>query len=92
MIGLQVSVNGQPLYTVGVGEFGLLHAGIDWAKVKSPTGKTHGHLWVGARAMYSPDKKTAHWQQTPIQVGDEVTIKVIETDASDPPVPGPNSN
>ena len=88
MIGLVVSVNGNPLYTIGIGEFGLLRAGVDWGRIKANNGHIHEHLWVGAHGLESGTAKSPYWQNIRLEVGDAVTIKVVETDTYDQPLPG----
>lgn len=93
MIGFQVSVNGQTLYTVGIGELGMMHAGLEWARLKTK-GPVHEHLWVGARGVESsadPLKAVPshhYWQNVPLKPGDEVTIKVVDVETPDAPLPG----
>ena len=86
MVGLQVWVNGKRHYTVGIGDFGVMDAHVDWGRVETKTGKIHEHLWVGARGFESGTENAPHWKNIQLQVGDEVTIVVVETNVFDEPL------
>jgi hypothetical protein len=88
MIGLQVSVNGKHLYTAGIGDFGMMNAGVDWARIAQNKGTIYEHLWVEAKAYAGSPLEDKHWQNHALEVGDEVTIKVVQTDSPDSPLPG----
>jgi hypothetical protein len=88
MVALQVSVNGKHLYTIGAGTFGLLNAHVDWGRIETKSGQIREHLWVGARGIESGTENALDWQNIRLQVGDEVTITVVETDVCDEPLPG----
>ena len=93
MIGFQVAVNGQTLYTVGIGEFGMMHAGLEWARLPTK-GPALEYLWVGAYATQAGgDTSKAvpsqhYWQNIALKVGDEVTMKVVDVESPDAPLPG----
>jgi hypothetical protein len=88
MLGFQISVNGKPLYTVGAGNFGMLQAGVDWSRIAQNKGTIYEHLWVEAKRYTGQPLKDEHWQNHALKVGDEVTIKIIETDSPDQPLSG----
>ena len=88
MMALQIAVNGRPLYTIGVSEFGLLYAGVDWGRIVANDGRLHEHLWIGARGMESGTAQHSYWQNTRLTIGDEVTIKVVDVAEVDAPLPG----
>jgi hypothetical protein len=88
MLAFQVSVNEQRVYTVGIGDQGLMDAGVNWARIPQINGNVHEHLWIQARAMNGESKTHHHWQNVAIKVGDEVTINVVEIESADPPLPG----
>jgi protein involved in polysaccharide export with SLBB domain len=93
MIGFQLSVNGKPQQTIGIGDLGMLSATVEWHRLKTKV-DIHESLYVGSRAMSPPKDlamempKHVHWQNIRLKVGDEVTIKVVETETADPPLPG----
>jgi len=93
MIALQLTVNGSPQYTIGIGDLGMLNAEVRW--VRLPTKDSiHESIHVGSRGTTSPENlameipKHVYWQNIRLEVGDEVTIKVVETETFDPPLPG----
>ena len=94
MIGIQISLNGKLLYTVGVGEFGSLVAGVDWTRNATPEGSIVETLWVGAKGYQdlplkdSYGLKHSYWQNHAIKVGDEISMRIVETDSPDQPLPG----
>jgi len=88
MVGFQVSINGKPAYTAGIGEFGILQASIEWVRIAQNNGGIHSHCWGGANGLESKTKKHSYWENLRLQVGDEVTVKIVETDRIDPPLPG----
>ena len=88
MIGIQVSLNGKPLYTVGAGEFGMMHAEVEWARIAQRKGTIYEHLWVGAKRYTGSPLNDEYWQNHALNVGDEVTMKIVEVDAPDDPLPG----
>lgn len=82
MIALVVSVNGQPVYTVGVGDSGVLHAHVTW--VGRPGEASDLRLGIGGLDTRTDEHLC--WEDPPeIKVGDTVTITVIETEAVDTP-------
>jgi hypothetical protein len=93
MIGFQISVNGKPQYTIGIGELGILHAKVEWARLQTKS-TPHEHLYLGADGMVSPEHpdrerpQSISWQNIRLAVGDKVTIKVVDTDSIDAPLPG----
>ena len=89
MIGVQISLNGKPLYTVGGGDFGAMLAGVDWSRTATRKGPIVEHLWVGARFYPgSGVEDFQFWQNHALQVGDEISMKIVETDTPDQPLPG----
>jgi hypothetical protein len=88
MIGFEFSVNGERLYTVGVGDIGRIIAQMEWTNGKiNPDVFVRNSIWVGARAHSPMLGKHRHWQCRELKLGDEVTIKVVETDSPDQPLP-----
>ena len=88
MRGLEVSLNGEVLYVVGIGDFGMMNAGVDWARIAQNKGTVYEHLWVQAKGYEGTPPDQRHWQNHSLNVGDEVRIKIVETDTPDWPLPG----
>lgn len=82
MIALVVSVNGQRVCTVGVGDSGVISAHVNWVgRAGEP-----GDLDLGIGGLDSRTDEHIRWPRPPeIKVGDTVTIQVIETDIVDTP-------
>ena len=78
MICLEVWVNGEKICLAGVGD-GVLHCIVDAARRRFKS-----HLHVGGLI----DNEHVRWTQRDhfLEVGDEVTIKIVEADAVDEPV------
>lgn len=76
-----VCVNGNRVCTAGVREDGMLTTQVRWAGVGG--GERVFHMLI-ACIDHSTHEKFS-WDTPPLSVGDEVVIKVIETDEIDPP-------
>ena len=82
MIAFVVSVNGQRVCTIGVGDSGVLGAHVSWSGLQGDT----GHLDLGLGGLDSNTDEHIRWPDPPeIKVGDTVTVQVIETDTVDRP-------
>jgi hypothetical protein len=91
VLALEVGVNGNRHCLAGVGHRGILSAFVTYYHIRLPELPDPGprvHLHVsGTRA----DGTRAHWPSgtredatVPLQVGDVVTIRVVETETADP--------
>ena len=87
MLAFEVSVNGDRLCTASAANHCVLSAVLSWARRKPEVINFH----VGGVAADDP-KRHVDWTTPTIGVGDEVRIRVIDTDTFDPPdrryVPG----
>jgi hypothetical protein len=82
MIAFVVSVNGQRVCTIGVGDSGVLGAHVSWVGRPGEA----GDLDLGVGGLDSHTDEHIGWPDPPeIKVGDTVSIQVIETDTVDPP-------
>ena len=84
MIGFEVHLNGERLYTAGVGETGVMTAGVTWAVrtvrgVASPSELT---LEVGGM---SADEHLNWASPRMLRVGDQVVLNVVDAATPDPP-------
>jgi hypothetical protein len=83
MIAFVVSVNGQRVVTVGVGDSGVLSAHVNWSGLAGEP----GDLWLSICGLDTRTDEHVRWPDPPdIRVGDTVTIRVVEADAVDPSV------
>jgi hypothetical protein len=82
MIAFVVSVNGQRVGTIGVGDSGVLSAIVRWA---GRAGKA-GDLGLDIGGLDTRTDEHIRWPHPPeIKVGDMITIQVIEADTVDMP-------
>jgi hypothetical protein len=91
MIGFEVTINGTKLCTAGIGEPGDLQVNVIWVLRHSQEDFTgtpgtadetlsitvHGKAYAGAEYIA--------WPNTNLQVGDEVSIRVVEREGFDSP-------
>ena len=90
MVGFEILVNGKRLYTIGVGDFGVMQASVMHARVQTKAGPIHDEIHVygqGSDCTNPEDRRAYVWDREMLKTGDEVTIRVIETDSSDPGKP-----
>jgi hypothetical protein len=78
MRAFAVSINGKPLCTAWIGNDGVLTSSVCWSG-KPEMG--HVHMHVGG--LDSPTNEHLRWSVKDIGVGDEITTRIIETDAVD---------
>jgi hypothetical protein len=78
MICFEVWVNGEKVCLAGVDESGVLCSIIDGGNKRRKS-----NLYVGGLV----DDEDLRWTQKPhpLEVGDEITIKIVEADAADEP-------
>ena len=82
MIAFVVSVNGQRVATIGVGDSGVLSAIVRWA---GRAGEA-GDLGLDIGGLDTRTDEHIRWPHPPeIKVGDMITIQVIEADTVDMP-------
>jgi hypothetical protein len=83
MIAFIVSVNGERVSTIGIGDNGVLSTHVSW----SGSLRDSGDLGLSLGGLDSRTNEHVRYPDPPeIQVGDTVTIQVIETDVVDPPI------
>jgi hypothetical protein len=80
MRAFEVHLNGKRLCLAGVGEDGVLTAIVD--HVARPKASSL-NLRVGG--LVSPIGKHVIWRNRRLKVGDEVLVKIVETDSADRP-------
>jgi len=96
MIIFDVLLNGQPRCRAGVERGGVLTAVLSWLSPEDSRGHPRREeLWVRVGGINHPDEQV-EWLQDALQVGDEVTIKIVQADKADeprkrkrPPLPDP---
>jgi hypothetical protein len=79
MKAMLIEVNGKRVCLVSLDGEGHLHASLSWLREADIEGL---HLSVvGAQG-----REPAIWPISPIQVGDDVRFRIVETDRADPPL------
>ena len=93
MICFEITINGNYVCTAGIGELGVLHTIVTWvktSKVAPASGETvsRDNLDIHVGGLAHPDADTSQhvdWLNQAISVGDEITIRVIESPIYDEP-------
>jgi hypothetical protein len=88
MIAFEVYRNGQHLATAGEERVVVLALTVN--SVEGTKGRKHDGLHMSVAGLRQPDgEESEHlqWlQQLGLRVGDDIRVKIIETDRADPPV------
>ena len=90
MVAFEILLNGKRLYTIGIGDFGILTASVMHTRVQTIRGPVHEEVIVDGRghnASETGDNRSVVWGRVPAKVGDEIVIRVIESDSCDPGQP-----
>jgi hypothetical protein len=85
MVAFEVHVNGKKACTAGVGEYGVMTSILSMRKKNR--GRRTMWLEVGGLTKNGADENSKHvsWLRVRVSIGDEIRIRVIETDSVDPP-------
>ena len=83
MKAFAISLNGQHLVTAGVGDDGSLTTNITWVGC-SPPSLAEGGLGLLVHGIDARSGERVRWSVPEIGVGDEITIKIIETNQVSP--------
>jgi hypothetical protein len=83
MKAFMVSLNGQPFVTAGVGDDGVLATGLTWVG-GGPPRPAEGELSLRVGGVDGRSGEHIEWSVPEIHVGDEITIRIIETDQASP--------
>jgi len=91
MIAFEILLNGEPQCIAGVGDLGVISAIICWVRRKAlPAGTVipdwePEELSLDVGGIDSHTDEHLKWIKRAIAVGDEITLRVFETDRIDPP-------
>lgn len=96
MIAFEIEINGRKLCRAGINaEFGILTSILSWAKrdisqlskeVKAKVPEEELKLTVGGHISYSKDDyENVQWLGRELKPGDQIKIKIIETNEADEP-------
>ena len=84
-------LNGKKLCTAGVGDQGVLTAIVDWVRRKGPrtlsrrSDNVEEELGVSLEGLITRTGEHVRWRRQRLDVGDEVRIKIVETESVDKP-------
>jgi hypothetical protein len=87
MLAYQISVNGKPVGTAGVQQ-GVVSAIANWVSVPASTPEATSADWHAGFSLAGLDTVTSEhlkWFRCDVQVGDEISIKLIEVGSVDEP-------
>lgn len=89
MIAFEVTVNGQRVCTAGIDEWGVLTAILSWVRRRSEQSedgsKVEEELTLDVGGLDSTTPEHLKWMVSALQVGDTVSVRVVETEVVDPP-------
>jgi hypothetical protein len=86
MIALRVSHNGNEVCTAGIGELGVISSHVTWVHSEefrdesSQELVTRTELDLGVGGLHTPSNKHRRWDCPALEIGDEVTVEVVEVD------------
>ncbi len=88
MIALEISINGKKVLTAGVEDWDLLHANIIAKRAREQQEHDEFDINVGGLPQQVEQEKLEHirWGRKKLQIGDEITIRLIDTDSVDAPL------
>ena len=88
MLAFEITINGEPLVVAGAEDWALLHADIMAHRAGEGQEKDKYEINVGGLPQQNDKGTLEHirWGHTKLRLGDQVTIRLIETDTADPPL------
>ena len=88
MLCLEIEVNGEPYCRAGLGDEGAISAFVSWVKLGPPDDSVPVPPGATLLAVsgFTSEHTAVHWadQLRHLSVGDEVTIRVVDSDQPDP--------
>ncbi|MCW0219024.1 MAG: hypothetical protein OJI67_11940 [Prosthecobacter sp.] len=90
MIALKIAHNGQPVCTAGIGDLGVISSHVTWVHSLNyrtepdgePTERVDLTMHIGG--LHTPLNEHRTWDTPEIEVGDTITVQVVETDDISP--------
>jgi len=80
-----VHINGQRVCLAGVGDNGVMGVATDWVGGRALDGTPPtGRLGLTVGGLNSVTREHLHWQTPQLQVGDTITIQIVEAETVDP--------
>jgi len=87
MRAFEIYVNDKKLCLAGIGDDGVLTAIVDWV-----TKKGRGDLSLSVAGLVSPVGEHITWVRQTLRVGDEISVKIVETRSTDKPIKSERTN
>jgi hypothetical protein len=91
MRAFEVYLNGKRLCLSGVGDDGVLSAIVS-AMMRKKRTKRRGDLSLSVGGLVSPVREHVTWVRQNLRVGDEISVKVVETNSTDEPIERSRTN
>jgi hypothetical protein len=85
MVVFEVSVNGKRTFAMAAGDFGMLTASIMWDRIQTNAGPVHEAIRLLGRGLEPPGGKHLSWPDRSLKMGDEVTIRIVDSTTFDEP-------
>ena len=88
MIAFEIYINGKKRCTAGIGDLGVLSSILSWrGRQPDSSGAVpdSDSLVLDVGGFESTSRQHSRWLEQDICVGDEISIRVIETDQADKP-------
>lgn len=80
MRAFEVYLNGERLCTAGIGDDGVLNAMVNHVK-----GHGHDEVFLRVGGLVSPTKEHVNWKGLHLKAGDEVRVRITDSDEVDEP-------
>lgn len=85
MVVFEISVNGQRAFAMAAGDFGMLTASLMWHRIQTNAGPIHEDIRLMGRGLEPGGGKHLHWPDRNLKVGDEVTVRIVDSTTFDEP-------
>jgi hypothetical protein len=83
MIAFRVLHNGKVVCVAGIGESGVLDAGVTWARAVRRDA-SHEDLSLHVGGLHTPTEEHRSWNTPEVAIGDTITIEIVETEEITP--------
>lgn len=80
MRAFEVYLNHRRLCTAGIGDHGVLNSMVDHRK-----GNDLDELFLRVGGLISPTQEVVKWSELKLKAGDEVCIRIVDSDVVDQP-------
>jgi hypothetical protein len=87
MLAYQITINGRHIATAGVQQ-GVVSAIANWLCLPAGDSKSSPEAWHAGFSVAATDEQTSEnlkWLRYDVQLGDEISIKLVETETVDEP-------